>query len=152
MSESPRFTGPDRVRQRIRLAAALGMLAAIALTIGGFASLAGSRPVLPRHGADAPSPTHPTTDPRELLAPAARLELDVREAEAAVARARAGISKARQRDTVDPSVLEALERRLEHLGESPLDSVRRNYGPPPEPVDSQDRPHVHAIASGPREL
>jgi hypothetical protein len=89
-----------------------------------------------------------------LLDHSARLELEVREAEQAVTRARAAISSARQLGSVDPALLLEFERRLGRLGESPLDSVRRTYGPPPDDDDleQQRRSHLRAIAPVPRQL
>jgi hypothetical protein len=149
----PRFTGPTQARQRIRLAAALGVLAITAIGVGGLASLARGRPDPGAATEPAGAARGTTPDPISLLDHGARLELEVREAEQAVTRARAAISSARQLGTLDPALLLEFERRLEQLGESPLDSVRRAMGSPPdEDVEQQRRPHLRAIAPAPRQL
>ena len=83
-SALPRFTGPAQARQRMRLAAALGLLAIAA------------------------TPELPT-----LLDPASRVEHRVEEAEEATTKARAAIRSARQLGVVDDRQLDALERRLD---------------------------------------
>ncbi|PRQ02298.1 hypothetical protein ENSA5_24500 [Enhygromyxa salina] len=159
MSELPRFTGPAQIRERIRLAAAIGMLASAALATGALGSLAEGSSLFPRPAAPDPQQANGWASPDRdqldhLLDPAARLDLEVRAAEAAVARARAAINTSRQLNELDPALLSDLERRLALLGESPLDSVRRSYAPAPEPepIDEKGRPHVRAIAPPPREL
>lgn len=154
MSELPQLGelgGPARVRQRMRLAAAIGMLAIAALATGGLASLAAGSPSLPiRTKTKAPVRAWTTPEANRLLDPTTRVEAQVHDAEQSVARARAAIRAAREAETVDPEVLTSLERRLEILGESALESVRRSYGPAPDPVD--DRPHVRPLRASAREL
>jgi hypothetical protein len=167
----PRFTGPTQARQRIRLAAAIGFLAITAIGVGGLASLAGERPEAGATIEPVGTARGSAPGPSSLLDHGARLELEVREAEQAVTRARAAISSARQLGNVDPALLLEFERRLERLGESPLDSVRRTYGstgsdgsmgsigsigsrgsPADEDRERQRRPHLRAIAPAPRQL
>jgi hypothetical protein len=83
--------------------------------------------------------------------PTIEIELRVREAEAAAARARAALREAQ----LDPSERAAFENRLEHLGQSPLESVRRGYAKQSdvdEFEDDETRLHLSAIASPSREL
>lgn len=115
-SALPRFTGPAQARQRMRLIAALGMLAIAAITTGGLASLASKRPAAPaereqpRPSANAVTPELPT-----LFDPARRVEAQVEEAERAAERARAMIRSERERGLVDDRLLDALEHRLDGI-------------------------------------
>jgi hypothetical protein len=88
--------------------------------------------------------------PSNLFNHSVRLEHEVREAEQAVTRARAAISSARQLGTVDPALLLEFERRLELLGDSPLDVVRRRLEP--DVSLPEGRSHLRTIASDPRSL
>ncbi|HVH97133.1 MAG TPA: hypothetical protein VM869_00400, partial [Enhygromyxa sp.] len=74
----PRFTGPAQARQRMRLIAALGMLAIAAITTGGLASLASSRPK-PADEEPPPraSPKAVTPELPPLFDPARRVEIQV---------------------------------------------------------------------------
>ena len=151
MSDLPRFGGPARARQRMRLAAAIGMLAIAAIATGGLASLASGSPVIPRDADSAP-PTRAWATPEaaRLLDPRTRVEAQVRDAEDSVARARAAIRSAREAESVDPHVLDAYETRLDLLDETALESMRRSYASQPEPTD--DRPHVRKLQRSPRPL
>jgi hypothetical protein len=108
----PRFDGPAQGRQRLRLVAAVGMLAVAALGIGGAASLARLRAP-----ADLESPEQASTTAEQpsLIDPAGLVEARIEEAEAAVARARLAVRSARQLGVVDPRLLDDFERRLDRL-------------------------------------
>lgn len=108
----PRFSGPAQVRQRMRLVAALGILAIAALATGGLASLTAKR----SDRADASKPTGASTLPNTLpglLDPAHLVQDRVEQAERAQTRARAALRSARQLGLVDPAQLDQLERQLE---------------------------------------
>lgn len=118
VSELPRFAGPAQARQRMRLAAAIGMLAIAAIATGGLASLAAGSPMLRDRGETKAGSPPPAPAPE--LDPATLAEQRVREAELAAARARAALGAARRAEHVDPATIEELERRVERLGERPL--------------------------------
>ena len=123
----PRFSTSAEARGRLRLIAAVGMLALAALATGGIASLTqGSR----AESTAPPLPAELTSSSggAPLLDPAARLERQVREAERGVERARSAIRRARQLGQIDRALLDELEARLELVGDSPLDSLRHTYG------------------------
>jgi DNA repair ATPase RecN len=164
MSEPPRFNGLAPARAHLRLVAAVGILASMAIATGALASLFTSAPAEPE----------PTTGRAlglvtEMAATSdamIELELRVREAELAAARARAALRNARQQDR-DPRDLESFERRLEQLGSSPLESLRRGYAGSPadaaleeKPTNEGEKPgendkrraHLRAIAPSSREL
>jgi|SRR5690606_27174388 len=127
-SALPRFTGPAQARQRMRLIAALGMLAIAAITAGGLASLTAGRPVV---RVDEPPATPPTTS-SERRAPvdmAAMIEVQLEGAEHEVQSARAMIRMARRLGMVDDRQLEQYERRLDRIA-----------GRPPEPVAAPSSP------------
>jgi hypothetical protein len=170
MSEPVRFNGLQYGRAHVRLVAAVGILASAAIATGGLASLFASEPATPKVEAGPTlglvSPTTPAADTTLVL------ELRVREAELAAARARAALRNARQLGR-DEQELETYERRLEQLGMSPLESLRRGLGagsdaqlePDPfgEPrLDDRDdgeqrhererRSHLRAIAPPARKL
>ncbi|PRQ06845.1 hypothetical protein [Enhygromyxa salina] len=155
----PRFTGPARARPRVRLLTAVAVLAITAVGVGGLASLAQSRPA-PRPASAAVDPIGTTPangapDPSRLIHHSARLEHEVREAEQAVTRARAAITSARRLGNVDPALLLEFDRRLERLGESPLESVRRSYeswGSSAEELERQGRSNLRSIATPARDL
>jgi hypothetical protein len=128
MSEPPSFSGLAPGRAHLRLVAAVGILASIAIATGALASLfAGAR-------------SEPESKPGRALGLVTEmaatgdgmieLELRVREAELAAARARAALRSARQRGG-DPRDLESFEHRLDQLGTSPLESLRRGYAAAP---------------------
>jgi hypothetical protein len=107
----PRFDGPAQSRQRLRLVAAVGMLAVAALGIGGVASLARLRTPADLEAAEQAS----TAEQPSLIDPAGLVEARIDEAEAAVARARLAVRSARQLGVVDPRLLDDFERRLDRL-------------------------------------
>ena len=137
-SALPRFTGPAQARQRMRLIAALGMLAIAAITTGGLASLATNRPrptveeERPRASPKASTPELPT-----LFDPARRVEAQVEEAERAADRARAMIRSERQRGLVDDRLLDELEHRLDVIGDPTTE--KQNGTRERVPFDSQPR-------------
>jgi hypothetical protein len=153
----PRFNGLTNGRAHLRLLAAVGILASAAIATGGLASLI-AKP--------APEP-EPEPEPGRALGlvthavatadGAIELELRVREAELAATRARTALHDARQLG-LDARELESFERRLEQLGVSPLEAVRRGYAPGGRPSGAQEheneqrRAHLRAIASASREL
>jgi hypothetical protein len=152
MSEPPRFNGLHYGRAHVRLVAAVGILASAAIATGGLASLFSSEPspskseTKPALGLMSPTPAVADTT--------IELELRVREAELAAARARTALRNARQLGR-DERQLESYEQRLEQLGTNPLESVRRGFGAASDAQPEQQRerrPHLHAIASPPREL
>jgi hypothetical protein len=143
-SALPRFTGPAQARQRIRLAAALGLLAIAALLTGGLASLAADRSDTEasrdREQADTtPSGNH--TQLPDLIDPASLVETRVDQAEHAVTRARAAIRSARQLGIVDPDRLDELERELDRtIGRQPAaPSPSSNSGLASRSVDASPR-------------
>jgi hypothetical protein len=163
MSESSRFNGLTYGRAHLRLLAAVGILASAAIATGALASLFTAPPSSPE-----PEPGRALGRMTETLATGdgvIELELRVREAELAAARARTALRKARQLGH-DPRDLESFETRLQQLGTSPLEAVRRGYAPlaggaalgsGDETVlenrgKDQRRAHLRAIASASREL
>jgi hypothetical protein len=125
-SALPRFTGPAQVRQRIRLAAALGLLAIAALLTGGLASLAASRSDAAAHdpGERVAEPASSHAPLPDLIDPATLVEARVEQAEHAVSRARAAIRSARQLGVVDQSRLDELERELDKaIGRPPASAA-----------------------------
>ena len=68
-----------------------------------------------------------------------------------MAEARRALRRARTLGLVDQPTLEALELRLERLGESSLERVRRSYGPAPEPT-MQGRLPLRSIGDPSRDL
>jgi DNA repair ATPase RecN len=163
MSEPPSFSGLAHGRAHLRLVAAVGILASIAIATGALASLfagASSEPET-ESGRALGLVTEMAATSDGMI----ELELRVREAELAAARARAALRNARQLDR-DPRDLESFEHRLEQLGSSPLESLRRGYagspggealdGKPSAPSEKDEkderRSHLRAIASSPREL
>jgi hypothetical protein len=175
MSEPPSFSGLAPGRAHLRLVAAVGILASIAIATGALASLfagASSEPESERHRQGRRVPETESGRALGLVTEMAatsdgmiELELRVREAELAAARARTALRNARQLDR-DPRELESFEHRLEQLGTSPLESLRRGYagspggqaldGKPSAPSEKDEkderRSHLRAIASSPREL
>jgi hypothetical protein len=114
-----------RFNGHLRLIAAIGILASAAIATGGLVSL------FSREASPPPSKTGPALG---LVAPAAAavdtalaLELRVHEAELAAARARAALNDARQLGR-DERELESYERRIERLGSSGFESLRRGFG------------------------
>lgn len=143
----PRFARPAAARARLRLAAALGLLAATALVLGTLASLLWSKqPEPPRHR------WVQNPDPETLIDPTRALEQRVQAAEHSVAEARAALRQARERGDVDPTVIDGLERRLGLLGESPVERIRRELGPPPKTDEPPAEPHLRDLSRPPREL
>lgn len=149
---APRFDGSARARQSLRLVAALGMLAGCAIATGLLASLA----VSPSSDDDEQvgAPLRPwTIEPVERLAPERLVEQRVLEAERAATRALAAVREAAELGVINAETAAQLERRLEHLGESPFDALRRDLSGAASPTDeTQRRPHLRTIASVPVEL
>jgi hypothetical protein len=134
----PRFTGPAQARQRMRLIAALGMLAIAAITTGGLASLAANRPPRPERE-QRPASQASAAELPPLFDPAGRLEAQVQEAERATDQARAMIRSERQRGLVDERLLDALEQRLDALGDAGARTPTQNGTRERVPLDSQPR-------------
>ncbi|MFO7566223.1 MAG: hypothetical protein R6X02_26490 [Enhygromyxa sp.] len=142
-SALPRFTGPAQARQRLRLIAALGMLAIAALATGGLASLSAGGPVLRSKQRAQPPAT--SNEPRS-AAPidmSALIEEQVEQAERELREARAAIRAARRLGQVDERELVEFERRLERAAgqppraaADPLEEGRRGL----LPLDVQPRP------------
>lgn len=145
MTEPPRFTAP-RGLGPLRLVAAIGLLASAAIATGGLASLLSS------DSTPEPAPGESSSGLVSRTAksdPTLEVELRVREAEAAAARARAALRGA----ALDPDERAAFEQRLDQLGTSPIESVRRDLAPRvDEREKNETRPHLRAIASPSREL
>lgn len=147
----PRYSAPDRSRQRVRLIAAIGLLASTAIAIGGLVHLfsAEDEPAgvsTPGEKSDASQSAERSAEqvPRDSLRP---LLTEVERAERAVSSARAALRRARILGGVDPEQLDWLERRLDALG-SPT-------APPRGHTDAQDEaPEASGSVSGegPREL
>jgi hypothetical protein len=91
-------------------------------------------------------------DPEALIDPTRAVEQRVQEAEHSVTEARAALRQARERGDVDPTVLDSLERRLGLLGESPVDRLRRELDPSPEPEEPASEPHLRELSGPAREL
>jgi hypothetical protein len=151
----PRFIGLTNGRAHLRLLAAVGILASAAIATGGLASLI-AKPAAepePEPGRALGLVTHAVATADGAI----ELELRVREAELAATRARTALHDARQLG-LDARELESFERRLEQLGVSPLEAVRRGYAPGGRPSGAQEheneqrRAHLRAIASASREL
>lgn len=128
---------PARARERMRLAAALGILAAVAIAAGGLASLATATPMLPnRRGAQRSAPN---------LGWAAPIEASTRDeprravehAEAAAEQARAVLERARARGELDEATLSAYEARLQQIG-----SGTPRSGSEPAAIRSRPRAQV----------
>jgi hypothetical protein len=160
MSEPPRFAGLSNGRAHLRLLAAVGILASAAIATGALASLFANAPS--NTNSPRPSAALGEPEPGPALGLVAQtlaagdgmivLELRVREAELAAARARTALRNARQLGHDDRD-LESFERRLEQLGAaSPIEAVRRGYAPAAGDVHNQRRAHLRAIASASREL
>lgn len=137
-----RLKRPARARERLRLAAALGVLAALAIITGGLASLAVGSPVLER----APPPAAETSVldwiPNIELSPRTQVEAELEQAEQALERARATLERAREQGSLSEEELEELELRIEAYApyasppasdESPAPSrfQRRSLAEPP---------------------
>lgn len=116
-STPPRYSAPDPSRQRLRLVAAIGLLACTALVVGGLVHLlSDARPVVEpvptpttASAPASPSPTAATHDSLDTLV------MEVERAERAVAQARAALQRARTRGEIDAAQLDWLERRLDAL-------------------------------------
>lgn len=111
-SALPRFTGPAQARQRMRLIAALGILAIAALATGGLASLTAGRPALrddERAKMPAASAERRPASPIDMTAV---IEEQVEQAEQELREARAAIRAARRLGQVDGRLLDEFERRL----------------------------------------
>ena len=125
----PRYSEANGGRQHLRMLLALGILAGTAIASASLGALIGNDD--PSDPAVAGDPTDvakaalgPVTG--ELLDPATLLERRVLEAEHSVYEARTALRRAREAG-VDQNVIERFERRLEILGESSLERVRRNF-------------------------
>jgi len=126
----PRYSAPDRSRQRVRLIAALGLLAATAIGVGGLVHLlskssASPSPSTPTHEvepsrrSEASTSASATPTPRAGFDSLETLVGEVEQAERAVSSARAALRRARVLGGVDADQLDWLERRLDALGPSP---------------------------------
>jgi hypothetical protein len=147
----PHYSAPDRSRQRIRLIAAIGLLASTAIAIGGAVHLLSTQ--AEPAGASAPTPTRESTrstEPSLERLPGDSLSTlltEIEQAERAVSSARASLRRARILGRVDPAQLDWLERRLDALGGSSaasgsfIDSHVTTQAASPRPSDE-----------GPREL
>lgn len=135
-SSPPRYSAPDPSRQRLRLVAAVGLLACSALVVGGLVHLlSDTRPEpaqapAPARASTAASPDPSPSPPRDSLD---ELVVEVERAEQAVARARAALQRARARGDVDATQLDWLERRLDALvgGVASRDPARPTTLDPP---------------------
>lgn len=141
-SALPRFNGPAQARQRMRLIAAIGMLAIAAITAGGVASLTAGRSMM----RDEPRTTTPATgaEPRAHVDWSSLAEADVEgqveRAEREVQNARVKIRNARRLGLVDERTLDELERRLdETAGRPPVTAIDPSTPSPELPTDRQPR-------------
>ena len=117
-SSPPRYSAPDPSRQRLRLVAAVGLLACAALVVGGLVHLlSDTRPEPAKAPATASASVSTTAspDPGPTRDSLDVLVLEVERAEQAVGRARAALQRARARGDVDAAQLDWLERRLDAL-------------------------------------
>ena len=140
-----RLKRPARARERLRLAAALGVLAALAIITGGLASLAVGSPVLER--APAPASEGSVLDwiPNIELSPRTQVEAELEQADQALERAREVVERARERGSLPEEELEELEQRIDA------------YAPYTSPPVSGNRPgpshfQRRSLAEPPRSL
>ena len=117
MTSQARMKRPARARERIRLAAALGILAGVAIAAGGLASLLSGTPMLPnRSETDArPSPLD-WVQPIETTTQRDETQRAVEQAETAAAHAQAVVERAQARGELDPATASDYRDRLERLG------------------------------------
>lgn len=151
----PRYSAPDRSRQRIRLIAAIGLLASTAIAIGGLVGLfsadADAPPGPSAAGGDAtpgaePSSSQALRNPLDALDSIDALILEVERAERAASQARVALRRARLLGHIDPEQLDWLERRLDALGRP---SATPSPVPANSPIDARVR---NPKSEGPREL
>lgn len=148
-SSSPRFTGPEQARKRMRLLIALGMLVVAAVATATVANLSAERPSAKRRAKKAiPRPQAPNSATRERLGPALVVEARVEQAESALAGARAAIRSARQLGVVDPQQLSDFQRRLESATEPAQPPITDELDRPSEARDKPRRP----VDRSPRDL
>jgi hypothetical protein len=153
---SPRYSAPDRSRQRVRLIAAIGLLASTALAIGGLVGLLEADEESPTVvGGEAarkvePSSSRSGREPLNPLDSRDALILEVERAERAASSARAALRRARAIGEVDVDQLDWLERRLDALGRpSAMPSTAPSH--PPSDARAPSDP-AGPFAQGPREL
>ena len=113
-----RLKRPADARERLRLVAAIGALAVVAIAAGGLASLAAGTPVLSRAPAE-PAARSPLAWLPQFQMPSADANDALERAERAASRARLALERARREGTLNPAELSALEFRLEQLGDTP---------------------------------
>lgn len=118
-STIPRYTAPER--SRLRLIAALGVLTATAIAAGGLASVFSGETEVEHAASEAGESLVESSSPSP-FDPSHMLELEVERAEQTHAAARAALREARLRGDIDPSVIDALERRLDALAPMRLPS------------------------------
>lgn len=159
----PLYSAPDRSRQRVRLIAAIGMLASTAIAIGGLVALASAdedRPGIPSAiGGDAMRGAEPNADQslRDRLYTLDSLDSidallrEVERAEAAASSARAALRRARLRGNIDAEQLDWLERRLDALG-TPSAIASPSPAYPPTEVRAPSQAPRSPTMEGPREL
>ncbi|MFV8752767.1 hypothetical protein ACNOYE_19635 [Nannocystaceae bacterium ST9] len=127
----PRYSAPDRSRQRVRLVAAIGLLASTAIAVGGLVHLLPSRETPPAEPTREPTATptalrgelHPHDSNAGSRDSLEDVILEVERAERAVSSARAALRRARMLG-VDDEQLDWLERRLDALGGLPMPPSR----------------------------
>jgi hypothetical protein len=153
----PRYSAPDRSRQRVRLIAAIGLLASTAIAIGGLVGLLSSddEATIGTPGdaerASEPSSVETLRNPLSALDSIDALILEVERAERAASSARAALRRARVLGTIDTDQLDWLERRLDALG-------RTSGVPSPAPTaplmddGSRSTAARASTSEGPREL
>ena len=122
-----RLKRPADARERLRLVAAIGALAVVAIAAGGLASLAAGTPVLPRTQAE-PAARSPLAWLPLFQVPSASAAEELERAERAASRARLALDQARREGTLDAADLSALELRLEQLGDTPSSPSGRALG------------------------
>ena len=154
---SPRYSAPDRSRQRIRLIAAIGLLASTAIAVGGLVGLLSSDEREPSAAVVGGPPTpraEPSPgavrDPLRTLDSIDALIVEVERAERAASSARAALRRARMLGHVDDQQLDWLERRLDALGRPPAppSSALAHPDADPRATARVQSPSV----DGPREL
>lgn len=118
-SALPRFNGPAQARQRLRLIAAIGMLAIAALTTGGLASLTAGRTLLPEEERAPTKTSAPDRRSSSAPDPVTELEARVQRAERELHEAQTALRSARRFGQIDPRLLDELERRLEQAASPP---------------------------------
>lgn len=146
----PRFTGPAQARKRLRLVAAIGVLAITGVVAGALASL-GERGPTPDTAARRAQPRATGAETPERRDLAALVEIRVVEAEDAVDRAWAAVRSARQLGLGDPQLLDEFERRLEGLGGGGPSAASPVEPRSPQPPPSSKAPRL-SIDGSPRGL